>query len=93
MKSPPFRANRRALKAIFIKVDAKTWEYLFDAEKHNGLHEHRVKGPLCQAFYNTSGVMDWLCEMGYYTPAEFERAESLSPAWAGLAVRTHSLAG
>lgn len=93
LKNPPVRASRRALKALFTKVDPATWDYLFDIERKNGLHEHRVKGPSdLYAFYNVDGVMTWLCEMGYYTPRDFRSAE-MAPSnhWSGLHVRTHSL--
>lgn len=94
LKNPPVRASRRALKALFVKVKPETWDNLFDYEKHNGLHEYRVKGPNAYAFYNVQGVMSWLCEMGHYTPAEFEHSEKAhSNHWSGLQVRTHSLAG
>ena len=94
LKNPPARASRRALKNLFTKVDPSTWDYLFDIERKNGLHSCRVKGPSAlYAFYNVDQVMTWLCEMGYYTPLDFERPQSApSNHWSGLQVRTHSLA-
>ena len=93
LKNPPVRVSRRALKNLFPKVDSSTWDYLFDVEKKNGLHTHRVKGPNALAFYNVQGVMTWLCEMGYYTPSDFDEKRAAAPLWGGLIVRTHSLSG
>ena len=96
LKTPPVRASRRALKGLFPKVDTATWDYLFDVERKNGLDAHRVKGPdALHAFYNVDGVMTWLVEMGYYTPADFARTEPQAPSnsWSGLQIRTHTLAG
>ena len=95
MPTIPTRLSRRAVKSIFVKLKPETWNYHFDVETRNGLHEHRVKGPNGNAFYNADGVMTWLCEMGYYTPADFNTSQQ-HPAlgqWSGLHVRTHSLAG
>lgn len=92
LKNPPVRASRRALKNLFTRVDSSTWDYLFDVERKNGLHSHRVPGPdALHAFYNVDGVMTWLCEMGYYTPVDFSQ-RAPSNHWSGLQVRTHSLA-
>ena len=70
LKNPPLRVSRKAIRACFTKIKPATWDYLFDSEKHNGLHKFRIRGRNGLAFYNTSGVVTWLCEMGYYTPAE-----------------------
>ena len=93
LKNQPVRASRRALKACFTKVNGATWDYIFDTEKQNGLHEYRVKGPNCRAFYNVSGVALWLCEMGYYTPLDFQRGTPTRNHWSGLVTRTHALSG
>jgi hypothetical protein len=96
LRNPPTRVSRRALKSLFVKLDSATWDYLFDVEKKNGLHAHRVKGPdQLHAFYNVDGVMTWLVEMGYYTPSEFEKPqhEPALGSWAGLQIRTHALHG
>lgn len=93
LKNPPLRASRRALKACFTKVDPATWDYIFDIEKQNGLHVYRVQGPNSKAFYSTDGVVQWLCEMGYYTPADFEQTENVRNHWSGLVTRAHTLVG
>ena len=95
LKNQPVRASRRALKNLFVKVDVSTWDYLFDTERKNGLYAYRVKGPSAlYAFYNVDGVMTWLVEMGYYTPADFEsHVDKPSNHWSGLQVRTHALHG
>lgn len=88
----PDKLSRKALKRCFDTISEGTWGYIFDMEKHNGLHEHRVDG--CGlAHYSTKGVMNWLVARGYYTPADFAQQPSLGGGWAGLNVRTHSLAG
>ena len=94
LKNPPVRASRKAIKKLFFKVRSETWDNLFDYEKHNGLHAHRVKGPdALHAFYNVQGVMTWLVERDYYSPEDFDRAERIPGHWSGLQVRTHTLAG
>lgn len=92
MQNLPDKLSRKALRKCFDNISEATWDYLFDVEKQNGLHAHRLE---CAglAHYSTKGVMSWLVERGYYTPADFVQQPTLGGGWAGLKIRTHSLAG
>lgn len=93
MQNLPDKLSRKALKKCFDAIDESTWDYFFDTEKRNGLAEHRLLDEGKMVSYSTKGVMQWLVWKGHYTPADFVQAPKLGGGWAGLKVRTHSLAG
>jgi hypothetical protein len=79
----PQKLKRSALKFHFYKVSGRTWEYLFDHEKENGLAACRVQGfTIRMAWYSTEAVIRWLIERNYYSPEDFQRApEKKMPSW------------
>lgn len=93
MNNLPDCLSRKAIKKCFDNIDEATWDYIFDMEKKNGFADHRLPTDGRFANYSTKGVLSWLVWKGYYTPADFVQQPKLGGGWAGLQVRTHSLAG
>ena len=77
----PDSLSRKAVKRNFTNVPEATWEYLFDYEKQNGLHEIRVPGPgtMKRPYYDTEKLMKWLVNAGYYTEAELSEPAIFIP--------------
>lgn len=90
----PDKLNRRAVVSNLDKVNPKTWEYLFDCEKVNGLAACRTKGcGIKHVWYATELLMIWLVERGYYLPEDFEEKKKVRPSrWADLNIKRHVIA-
>jgi hypothetical protein len=65
----PETLSRRAITETFNRLEAVTWEKLFQREDTNGIGKHRIAGDDYQrkAYYRTDGIMAWLVREGYYT--------------------------
>lgn len=86
----PSKLTRKAIKQCFDKLSEAQWDHLFEHEKKNGLHAHRVEGDYPQhAYYSTQGVKGWLLTHAHYRPSDFEQP---SLPW-GMTVRRHAMAG
>lgn len=73
----PSSLNRKTLKRVFSKLPDRTWEYLFDHERDNGLAGCRTKGfGSREVWYSTDQVKSWLVARCYYLPEDFEQAPS-----------------
>ncbi len=69
----PDKLNRKTVAAKFNKLNAKSWEYLFDHEKENGLLQCRTEGWGERViWYSTKRVKKWLIDRGHYFPEDFE---------------------
>lgn len=91
----PDKLNRKAVVAIFDNVSPKTWQYMFNYEKHNGLAACRTEGyGEKHAWYSTKALMQWMVECGHCSPQDFEEKKQPRPEshWAGLNIRRHSIA-
>ena len=94
----PEKVVRAAVKRNFDKVDLKTWDYLFDYEKENGLSQCRVEPEwgIRRAWYSIAAVKVWLIDRGYYTLTDFDDDGWPIPTRReiprGLNVTTHILA-
>lgn len=95
MTKLPEKLTRKALKLNFFKLSEKTWDYLFDHERENGLNACRTQGwGVKKAFYSTEKIRDWLIERNYYTAEDFEEkkpARAISGNWDALVSRRHAL--
>lgn len=91
----PDKLNRKAVVSSFDNLSPKTWEYLFDHEKENGLAECRTKGwDGKRIWYATKPLMTWLVVRCYYMPHEFdEKNQSISQGpFAALNIKRHAIA-
>lgn len=91
----PDKLNRKAVVANFDNLSPKTWEYLFDHEKENGLAECRTEGwGARHVWYATKPLMAWLVARCYYMPHEFEQKTINHPQgpFAALNVKRHAIA-
>lgn len=84
----PSSLNRKTLKRVFFRLPDRTWEYLFDHEKENGLAECRIKGyGGKELWYSTDQVKSWLVARCYYLPEDFGKAlEKPASRWVQLMV-------
>lgn len=88
----PHKLNRKAVKLLYDKLDEATWEYLFDHEKDNGIHECRVPSDGRKAYYSREQLKVWLIQEGHYTFAQLNQPERMD--WHGLTGLTvHRIAG
>lgn len=75
----PETLSRRAISETFNRLEAVTWEKLFEREDANGIVKHRVPNEDYQrkAYYRTEGVMAWLVREGYYTLDDYRNTPRL----------------
>lgn len=80
MNLPP-KVNRKRVKMHFTLLSERTWEYLFDHEKENGLVFCRTKGFDAKAvWYDTECLKRWLVERNYYAPDDFASKQGVPSA-------------
>lgn len=85
MELPP-KTTRKIAPTIFPKVSEKSWEYLFDHEKENGLVQCRVEGWNEKVVvYDTAKLKKWLIDHCLYLPDDFSNKplRAASP-WSAL---------
>lgn len=92
----PETLSRKAITETFNKLEAVTWEKLFEREDSNGIGKHRVPCADYQrkAYYTTDGIMAWLVREGHYTLDEYRSTPRLggeAPQHAFLAPRRIAL--
>lgn len=82
----PEKLNRKRIKFHFHKLGDRTWDYLFDHEKDNGLTGCRVPGfGTKTAWYSSAAMKHWLIERNYYAVDEFdEKKQSAATPWSAL---------
>lgn len=77
----PETLSRKAISETFNRLDAVTWEKLFQREDTNGIVKHRC--PVSsddyqrKAYYRTEGVMAWLVREGHYTLDDYRTTPRL----------------
>lgn len=74
----PETLSRKAITETFDRLEAVTWEKLFEREDSNGIGKHRVSGDYQRkAYYRTVGIMEWLVREGHYTLDEYRNTPRL----------------
>lgn len=83
----PDKLNRKRIKFHFHKLGDRTWDYLFDHEKENGLSTCRTPGfGTKTAWYSSDAVKLWLVARNYYGIDDFSNRQPAKRAtpWSAL---------